>query len=80
MTDYTVQVEASDAEGAVWQAVHPAEHVTGKPGESAMEVARWVGTNQLAAVGANWRVRVWPGVQADTSTDPAAVVYATDYS
>jgi hypothetical protein len=71
MNDYTVLVEAGDADGAEWQAVAPPVITAG---DSAAEVARWTATNQDVAEG-HWRVRVWDGVNADTSADPAAEVY-----
>jgi hypothetical protein len=63
MATYTVVVEAADQDQSAWQALAPAENVDGN---SAEEVAHWVATNQTLADGANWRVRVWPGANADT--------------
>ncbi len=70
--EFTVLVEAGDANGAEWQALAPPETTTG---DSAAEVARWTATNQDLIEG-HWRVRVWDGANADTSADPAAEVYS----
>jgi hypothetical protein len=72
MDEYTVLVEAGDAEGDEWQALAPPKTTTG---DSAAEVARWTATNQDVAEG-YWRVRVWNGRKADMRTDPAAEVYS----
>ena len=72
MNEYTVMIEAGDADGAEWQALAPPETALG---DSAVEVARWTATNQDVAEG-NWRVRVWEGSDADISADPAAQVYS----
>jgi hypothetical protein len=72
MSEYTVLVEAGDAEGTEWQALAPPETVAG---DSAAEVARFTATNQDVVEG-HWRVRVWSGDHADTSTQPAAEVYS----
>ncbi len=70
MSEYTVLVEAGDADGAEWQALAPPQVAVG---DSAAEVARWTATNQDVAEG-YWRVRVWDGANADTNADPAAEV------
>lgn len=72
MSEYTVLVEAGNADGAEWQALAPP---TTTAGDSAAEVARWTATNQDVAEG-HWRVRVWDGRKADTRTAPAAEVYS----
>lgn len=72
MDEYTVLIEAGDADGAKWQAVSPPQTTTG---DSAAEVARWTAVNQDVAEG-HWRVRVWDGRKADTSAGPAAEVYS----
>jgi hypothetical protein len=72
MSEYTVLVEAGNADGTEWQALAPPETTVG---DGAVEVARWTATNQDVAEG-YWRVRVWDGGSADTSADPAAEVYS----
>ena len=72
MSEYTVVVEAGDADGADWRPLAPP---TTTPGDSAVEVARWTATNQDVVEG-HWRVRVWDGADADTTADPAAEVYS----
>lgn len=71
--EYTVVIEASDAEATIWQAVTPAENVTS--GVTAHELATWTATNQNVATGTNWRVRVWEGHDADPHTPLAAEFY-----
>lgn len=70
MTAFTVQIEASNADGTIWQALAPAETVDSD--DTAAELAAEVAANQNIAEGSNWRVRVWDGEDADTGTDPAA--------
>lgn len=74
MSTYTVQIEASDADATIWQAVSLSEDVT-DPG-TAQDVAEAVANNQNVAYD-NWRVLVWNGAAADTSTTPA---YVFDYA
>jgi hypothetical protein len=69
MSEYTVEIVASNANGLTWQAMAPAETVTA---ESAAEAARITAQNQNIAEGDNWMVRAWDGADADTSTYPAA--------
>lgn len=74
MPAYTVQIEASNADATVWQAISLSEDVqdTG----TAQDVAEAVGNNQDVAYD-NWRVLVWEGAGADTSSVPA---YTFDYA
>jgi hypothetical protein len=72
MSEYTVLVEAGNADGTDWQALAPPQTTAG---DSAVEVARWTATNQDVAEG-SWRVRVWDGANADTGARPAAEVYS----
>jgi len=69
MATYTVQIEAGDVDGAVWQAVAPSETIETE--ETAAELAAWVATNQTVADGWRWRVLVWTGDEPDG--DPAAI-------
>jgi hypothetical protein len=74
---FTVSIQASNADGSVWHALHPAENVDtrtwGLLEASADDVAEEVARQQEAAVGDNWRVCVWVGADADTSTEPAYI-------
>lgn len=72
MEQYTVVVEASNADGTIWQALAPAETAEGDTTES---VAQWTATNQTVADGDNWRVLVWDGADADTNAKPAYEYY-----
>jgi hypothetical protein len=74
MTTYTVEIDASNTSGTIWQALAPAENVTDSG--TAEDVARWTAANQTLADGTGWRVRVWEGADADTGTRPAAEHYA----
>ena len=69
MNEYTVEIQASNADGTIWQAMAPAETVTA---ENAEEAARDTAANQNIAEGDNWRVAAWEGAEADTATEPAA--------
>jgi hypothetical protein len=77
MSDYIVEIQASNSDGTIWQALAPAETVT-TDDASAEEVAREVAGNQNIAEGGNWRVCVWDGADADTGTEPAYALDATD--
>lgn len=72
---YTVEIQAGDEMGTVWQAMHPAETVTVFNGQPAEQVAWDTYTNQtILNVGSVWRICVWQGSDADTSTDPAFIL------
>jgi prevent-host-death family protein len=75
-TVYTVEIQASNAEGTIWQALAPAETVEST--DSADQVAADVAQNQNIAEGDNWRVVVWEGDNADTGVDPVAVYEPVD--
>jgi hypothetical protein len=83
MNAFTVEIQASNASGDVWQAMMPAEIVRTNEGDNdaydtedgAFELARDVYNNQNVAEGAGVRVCVWHGDNADTGSDPD-VVYA----
>lgn len=68
---FTVEIQAGSRDGQIWQAVAPAENVTG---DNAEEVAKWVERNQTVAEEGHWRVQAWVGENADTGTEPAAEV------
>lgn len=70
MTTYTVVIEASDENNAVWQALEPAETVDDDG--TAAEVAAWTAQNQNIVDRGPWRVRVWIGNDADTGSQPDA--------
>ena len=68
---YTVEIQASNADRDIWQALAPAETVT-EVG-TAGEIAQMVALNQNVADGDNWRVCVWDGADADTGVEPAHI-------
>lgn len=68
---YTAEIQASTPDGNVWQALHPAETVFAKPGETAQDIAEWVAGNQTIADGGNWRVVVWRG--EDMGAEPTHI-------
>lgn len=70
MTTYTVEIQASNADRTIWQAVAPAETV--ETDDTAAELAADTAANQNIAEGSDWRVRVWEGDGADTATEPTA--------
>lgn len=75
MPAFTVEIQASNSDQSVWQALHPAENTEGDSAETvAVDVAR----HQNIAEGDNWRVCVWNGTDADTGTRAAAEMYAED--
>jgi hypothetical protein len=74
MPTYTVQIEASNADATVWQAISLSEDVQDLG--TAQDVAEAVATEQNVAYD-NWRVLVWEGAGADTSSVPA---YTFDYA
>lgn len=79
VTTYTVQVEASNADGTIWQAVAPSETVNlTAPGWTPQKVAEMAARDQTEADGHNWRVRVWTGGNADTSSASAAEIYGEE--
>lgn len=85
MSTYTIEIQASDEAGDIWQALEPAETVDtdaddyiGDSTDTAVQVAEAVAAHQNLAEGTNWRVRVWDGPDADTGTEPAAEAYAPD--
>lgn len=70
MTTYTVEIQASNADRTIWQALAPAETI--ETDDTAAEVAADTAANQNLAEGSDWRVRVWEGDDADTATEPTA--------
>ena len=68
MSTYTVQIEAGNLDGTVWQAYGPSETID--DAGTAEDVAEWAANNQNVAYD-NWRVLVWAGADADTSSPPA---------
>lgn len=69
VTAYTVEIQAGNEDGTIWQAMHPAETVTDNG--SAEQVALDVYSNQNLLDGGPWRIAVWNGADADTGLDPA---------
>lgn len=73
MAQYTVKIEASNEDGTIWQAVHPAETVEAA---SARTAARDTAINQTIVDGGKWRVVVWEGADADEGSAPALIAVA----
>src|SRR4051794_10065865 len=72
---YTVEIQAGNADGTVWQAMQPAGNVTdiGSPEQVAYDAIANEDINVLDDNGP-WRVCVWTGFDADTSADPAYII------
>jgi hypothetical protein len=75
MTTYTVEIQAGNEDGTIWQALAPAENVEAIGDESAEDVAVWTAKNQTVADGGNWRVMVWDGADAETDDRTAVATY-----
>lgn len=72
MPTWTVQIEAANASGEIWQALHPAE--TMQEEATAQEVAEMVVQNQTIVDPHDsglWRVLVWAG--SDPTGQPTYV-------
>jgi len=71
MSGFTVEIQAGNADGTIWQAMAPAENIDRV--ETASDVAFDVLHNQNVldedGVG-HWRIVVWIGTDADTSCSP----------
>lgn len=80
-TIWTIRIEASDGSG-IWQAVGDGtEIVTDWDGTAAELATHLFGHQNVAefhSENSHVRVRVWHGGDADTSTAPAAEMYAAD--
>lgn len=74
MTTYTVQIEASTADGGIWQALAPSEQITSTG--NAEDVAEITAADQNVAEGNDWRVVVWEGDRAEG--EPAYVLAGAD--
>jgi len=71
----TVEIQASDAAGRIWQALTPADNVhAATPRDAALDVAY----GQNIADGSGWRVCAWYGPNADIGARPDYVHYAED--
>jgi hypothetical protein len=75
MTTYTVEIQASNEDGTIWQAVHPAENIETHGDETAIDIARRVAGTQMYSDGDRWRVMVWEGADADTHNRAAAASF-----
>lgn len=71
MATYTVEIQAGNDDGTIWQAMHPAENINDNG--SAEQVALDVFGNQnlLDDSDGPWRIAVWNGSDADTGLKPA---------
>lgn len=77
MTTFTVEIQASNADGSIWQALYPAKTInTVSWGDAwtAEDVAKWTADNQTVAE-KPYRIPVWEGGAADTGTEPAYILY-----
>lgn len=80
---FTVEIQAANDDGTIWQAVAPAETIRRADPrfvlfDNAADLAWAVAEHQDVADGARWRVRVWEGAAADTGVEPAAEYYSGD--
>lgn len=76
-TTYTVQIQASNSDQTIWQALHPAENVEADETTTLDLIAEDVADDQNIAEGGDWRVCVWAGADADTGTEPDYIYDAT---
>ena len=71
MATYTVEIQAGNEDGTIWQAMHPAENVadTGTAKQVALDV---LANQNVLALDDNspWRIAVWNGADADTGGEP----------
>lgn len=78
---YTVEIQAGNDDGTIWQAMEPAETVMDSG--SAEQVALDTIGNQtildLTEGGGPWRIAVWNGANADTKTAPGFVLDDQQY-
>lgn len=70
MSSYTVEIQAGNADGTIWQAVHPAENIDYLGDANAVVVAVLGNQNVIDVNDGNWQIAVWDGADADTSTEP----------
>ncbi|MFI5956176.1 hypothetical protein [Cryptosporangium sp. NPDC051539] len=66
-TDYTVQIECSDYDYD-WRVVRRLAHVTDERTSSVL--GEWFVQTNWIADGADWRVRIWLGHDADPESKP----------
>lgn len=76
MSDYTVQIQASNAAGDIWQPMRPAETIRDVT-DSPEKLARDVAATEIASDDGNWRIVVWSGADADITVAPVHVYTAT---
>lgn len=72
MAYFTVQIQAGNEDGTIWQAIEPAEtvHDDGPADQLALDVIANQNVLDLTADGGPWRIAIWAGHDADTSTTP----------
>lgn len=75
MPDYTFQVDMEDDEGD-WFLGEPAR-ITDDRAPSAL--ADWLADRHAVKDGADWRIRVWHGHDADTDAPPACSLVVNEY-
>ncbi|SHN14131.1 hypothetical protein [Cryptosporangium aurantiacum] len=76
MADYTVQIETSDYDYD-WRVVSRWAHVTDD--RTPADLGEWVVQTNWIADGADWRVRIWPGHDADPESKPVYDAGWNDY-
>lgn len=74
-TDYTIQIETLELDDDTWRVVSRSPQVTDE--RAANDLGEWVVQDHWIADGADWRVRIWLGHDADPETIP---VYHTEWN
>jgi hypothetical protein len=75
-TDYTIQIDMEDAHGD-WSIAHRLPDVTDE--RDAGSLADWAADTYVVADGADWRIRVWLGHDADADADPVSHLVVNEY-
>jgi hypothetical protein len=72
---FTVEIQASNTDGTIWQALAPAENVDGDTWghTSAAHIGQMVADHRTLGEREGWRVCVWNGADADAGTEPAYI-------
>lgn len=76
MMEYTIQVEMEDIDGN-WMLAYRLPDLTDDRDTGSL--ADWAADTYPVADGADWRVRVWLGHDADATTEPACQLLVNDY-
>ncbi|MDH2429264.1 hypothetical protein [Sphaerisporangium sp. TRM90804] len=75
-TDYTIQIEMEDVHGD-WIVVRRLPRLTDE--RSCADLANRLADDNMIADGADWRVRVWLGHDADAEAEPLCEVGWNEY-